>query len=251
MANWKYVAVAFAATAIAGSAHAASLAYDATLAAPGYYNGTGNSSDHFTTNTQGGVELGLGVQYRYTGPQVTPVAGTSTYDVNTGASTTNCGGGNCSLWNYEYSINLGSSGLTLGDITPSLTVLNEANNNVFTVPITFFPDNAGYSGTPGNYSYDSSAASTDLGEQNSENLGFFYVPLFDNTFAFDPLANDTYLFTLSGTVTSTGASIGTVQATVIAGVGATPLPAALPLFASGAVMIGFFTRRRNRNKAAV
>ena len=168
MTNWKYVAAAVAATAIAGSAHAASLAYDATLAPPGYYNGTGNSSDHFTTNTQDGVELGLGVQYRYTGPQVTPIAGTSTYDVNTGTSTTNCGGGNCSLWNYEYSINLGSSGLTLADITPSLTVLNEANNNIFTVPITFFPDNAGYSGTPGNYSYDTSATSTDLGEQNSQ-----------------------------------------------------------------------------------
>jgi hypothetical protein len=62
------------------------------------------------------------------------------------------------------------------------------------------------------------------------------VPLFDNTFAFDPLANDTYLFTLSGAVSSTGASIGTVQATVIAGVGATPIPAALPLFASGFAM---------------
>ncbi len=251
MKIWKYAATAFAATAIAGSAHAVpvSLAYDATLAPPGFYNGTGNSSDHFTTiTTGGGVELGLGVQYRYTGPQVTPDAGTSTYRVNTGISTTNCIG-TCSLWNYEYSINLASSGLTLGDITPSLSVLNVANNDTFTVPITLL-DNTGYSGTSPNYSFHA-ATSTDFGEQNSQNLGFFYVPIIDSNFGFDPLANDTYIFTLSGTVNSTGATIGTVQETVIAGAGATPLPAALPLFASGAGMIGFFARRRKRNAAAL
>ena len=162
----KYAAAAFAATAMVGSAHALPV-YDATLAAPGYYNGTDNSSDHFTTNTAGGIQLGLVFQYRYTGPQVTPDVGTSTYHVNTGISTTNCIG-TCSLWNYEYSINLGSSGLTLGGITTSLTALNVANNDTFTVPMTLL-DNTGYSGTPGNYSFHP-ATSTDLGEQNSRKI---------------------------------------------------------------------------------
>ncbi len=252
MIIWKYAAAAFAATAIVGSAHAlpvsVAVAYDATLAAPGYYNGTGNSSDHFTTSTLGGVELGLGVQYRYTGPQVTPDAGTSTYHVNTGISTTNCVG-SCSLWNYEYSINLGNSGLTLGGITTSLTVLNVANNNTFTVPVTLL-DNTGYSGTPGNYSFHA-ATSTDLGEQNSQNLGFFYVPIFDSSFAFDPLADDTYILTLSGIVNSTGATIGSVQETVVAGLGAaTPLPAALPLFATGLGGLGLLGWHRKRKKPA-
>ena len=248
--NWKYAAAAVAMTAMAGSAQAAT--FDATLAAPGFYNGTGNSSDHFTTNTQGGVELGLGVQYRYTGPQVTPDSGTSTYHVNTGISANPCIG-TCSLWNYEYSINLGTTGLTLGNVTPLLTVLNVANNNTFTVPVTFL-DNTGYSGTSPNYSFHPNVP-TDLGEQNSQNLGFFYVPFFPggSAFAFDPLANDTYIFTLSLTDnTNNNASLGSVQATVIAGEGAaaTPLPAALPLFASGLGGLGLLGWRRKRKKSA-
>ncbi len=235
---------------MAGSAHAATLAFDATLAPPGFYNGSGNSSDHFTTNTQGGVELGLGVQYRFTGPQVTPDANSSIYHVNTGTSSPNCAGGNCSLWNYEYSVNLGTSGLTLSGVTPLLTVLNVANNNTFNVPVTFL-DNTGYSGTSPNFNFHP-AIGTDLGAQNSQNLGFLYVSLLDGGFGFNPLANDTYIFTLSLTDNANNASLGSVQATVIAGEGAaaTPLPAALPLFASGLGGLGLLGWRRKRKKSA-
>jgi len=37
----------------------------------------------------------------------------------------------------------------------------------------------------------------------------------------------------------------------VVGAGAAPLPAALPLFASGAAVLGFFARRRKNNNKAV
>lgn len=243
-------ATLFAGNAFAGSVNSDGLSYDATLASPGYYNGTGNSSDHFTvyTDSDQNLELGLGFVYRYTGPQVTPDAGTSTYRVNTGISSTNCIG-SCAPWNYEFSVNLnllGTSSRVLNDVTTTLSVLNVGNGQTYDVPVGLL-DNSGYGSAGKTSSVD---GSTQWGEQNSQNLGFFYVP---SSFAFDPLADDTYIFTLTVSDSQTEARLGQVSATVIAGAGAavaqTPLPGALPLFASGLAAFGVFAGRRRKQAA--
>jgi hypothetical protein len=228
--------------------------FDTSLAPPGYYNGTGNPNTNFTVSTESGVELGLGVQYRKTGPQVVPDANSSVYHVNTGIYTTPADfcTGICALWNYEYSVNLQVGGanpeLNLSDVTISLDVLNVANGQHLAVPIGLL-DNATY-GPSGENAPFAGNASVDYGLQNSQNLAFSYVPIFSPSFNFDPLADNTYVFTLSVVLNSDSSSLGSVSATVIAGDGAAvPLPAALPLFATGLGGLGWLARRRRKRSS--
>src|SRR5262249_45269735 len=78
---------------------------------------------------------------------------------------------------------------------------------------------------------------TDYGFQNSENLGFLFLSL---ALGFDPNANDTYLVTLS-LHNLAGLDLGSVNEVIVAGSGA-PVPAALPLFASGLGVLGSVAR---------
>ena len=96
----KLIAAGIAATAVMSAAHAATL-YDSPLAAPGVYNGSGNPNEGFTVDTENGIELGLGVQYRKTGPQVHP-SSTNVYNVSTGVYTSppDFCTGVCALWNF-------------------------------------------------------------------------------------------------------------------------------------------------------
>ena len=96
---------------LAASGAYASTMYDTSLAdPPGYYNGSGNPNEGFTVTTEGQTEIGLGVQYRKSGPQVhpTPSIG-SVYEVNNGFYTYS----NdfcfdiCSSWNIEFSPEFG------------------------------------------------------------------------------------------------------------------------------------------------
>ena len=237
----------------AGGANAATV-NDTSLASPGVYYGSGNSGNNtgWATNTSGGIELGLSTNYRYIG-QAAPDVGTNTYHVNTGFY---AGPGGscisvCSLWNFEFSANFGSSGLNLGNVTTSLSMLNVGNGQSITFnPFTLLLDNSAFDGTStrnGNVS-GQQATIADIGFQNSENLAFFggLNPLF----AFDPTANDTYIVTLS--VTDTSGLDLSVDETIIAGAGAaqTPLPAALPLFASGLGGLSLLGWRRKRKAAA-
>ena len=254
---WK-CAVAFAAAAFSvGAAQAAT--FNATLASPGFYNGSGNSSDHFTVETAsaGNVEIGLGVQYRFAPPpgiadaQVTPEVGSNIYHVLTGTSS--CFG-TCSLWNIEYSINTNaqSNGFysPLGNFTVGLDVLNKGNGEHQSIPVSGL-DNA-YYGPSGKHA--TLNASSDYGEQNSQNFGFFpYYGLAGGTynpaFNFNPLAAGDYLVTL--TLLADDTTIASVQAEVIAAAAPTPVPAALPLFASGLGALGFVGWRRKRKAAAL
>ena len=142
----------------------------------GVYTGDGNPNEGFTVNTQNGVELGLGVQYRVTGPQVHPgntVATQDIYHVNTGpytGVTSPCA--TCASWNYEFSINLFGAG-KLQDVSYSIDVLNVGNNRHISYPASAL-DNTGWNGSE---NLASANTTTDYGAQNSQNLGFFYVSL--------------------------------------------------------------------------
>ena len=74
------------------------LTYDTSLAAPGYYNGTGNANSNFTVATNGNIELGLSAILRHVGP-IDPGAGNNIYTVPAGNS------GSLALWNFEFSVN--------------------------------------------------------------------------------------------------------------------------------------------------
>jgi hypothetical protein len=234
-----------------GAASATTI-YDTALAPPGMYNGNGNPNEHFTVETTGNIELGIGVQYRNTGPQVTPDAGTATYHVNTGIYTNPADfcSGTCALWNYEFSVNTNASGgavyTPLSTYSVSLDVLNIANGEHQSVPVTFL-DNA-YYGPLGEHTTSDPA---DYGLQNSQNLAFDYSIFQNPLFGFDPTANGEYLVTLSLAAGNT--PIASLQARIIAGDGlapsAAPLPGALPLFASGLGMLGFIAHRRKRKMA--
>ena len=223
----KLFAGAVIATAMAGSgANADTVNYDTALAPPGYYNGSGNANAGFTTNTTpSGVELGLGVNLQFLG--VVHPTSTNIYNVPTGIST-----GTAATWDFEYSVNLGASGLQVGGISSLLTVLNTANGQ----SIAFNPGSVGDNATNGT-----------VGFQNAENLGFAFVSFFFPLFGFDPNAIDTYVVTLSAQI-NTGGSLGSVSEIINAV--ATPLPAALPLFAGGLGVMGLLARRRKRKAIA-
>ena len=222
-----------------GGANAATV-YDTSLAAPGVYFGTGNLGTNFgwTVNTISGVELGLTTIHSFAGA-LNPTAN-NVYNVPTG----NAGPAhtNRAYWNFDFSVNLQGAGLTIGDVTPTLTVQNLGNGTQISGnPLLAFPDTQGF-GTGGR---DSPYAAGDFAFQNSENLVFGqFAPLL-----FDENLNDTYLITLA--LSDRSGFVGSVNEFVVVGTGATPLPAALPLFASGLGALGLLGRRRKKKAAAL
>ena len=181
------------------------------------------------------IELGLGVNIRFVGP-VHPTS-SNVYDVADGFSTVPL-----AKWNFEYSVNLGNSGCTPGEVNTRLTITNLENFEAFSFDPFTIPDNAHFDGTTTHNG--GGALPTDIEFQNSENLCFF--PL-GPAFGWDPAATGSYLITLA-LVNEAGAPIFSVEEQI----NATPIPATLPLFAGGAGLLGFFARRRKiKNKTAV
>lgn len=249
----KIIASVSCLIAVSTAANAGTLNDTSLASPPGVYYGSGNTglNTGWATNTSNGVELGLSTNYRYIG-QVAPDAGTNTYHVNTGLYAGPGGTciGVCALWNFEFSVNLGNSGSNLGNVSTSLSILNVGNGQTITFdPFNLLADNSAFDGSNtrnGNTS-GQQAINTDVGFQNSENLAFFGA--LNPSFAFDPTADDTYIITLAMTE-PTGFSLS-VDETIIAGAGVaqTPLPATLPLFASGLGGLGLLSWRRKRKAA--
>lgn len=188
----------------------AATAYDADLASPGWYDGTGNPNGGFTVTTDNGIELGLRAKYRHN-PAVIH-SSDNNYTVVAGPETLATSGGNVSApnraaWNYEFSINLGTSGYTLSNIIAELTISDlNAGTSITVDPLTHWSDNA----TSGN-----------VGAQNSQNATFGDFPL--NAipgYTFDMNAINTYTFTLDVRDSSR-----TLLASDTINVNAVPLPA--------------------------
>src|SRR5665213_1135241 len=157
------------------------LLFNTSLATPpGVYHGVGNTNVGYTTLTtggglsEGGIELGLGVQTHGVGiGNFLAAPGTANYTVSSGPG--------LASWNFDYSVNLGTSGGTLASIAgiTSLTILDQTTNHTFTLNPATQTDDAGLhpDGTTVNGSNNGSnpgfAVGTDIGLQNSENIGFF------------------------------------------------------------------------------
>lgn len=231
----KLLAVATVLAMGAVSANASSVTtYDANLVVPGFYNGTGNPNGGFTvtTTTDTGIELGLRAKYRYNGAVIN--SPDNTYSVVAGHGTLATSGNNhaattAAAWNYEFSINLGSSGYTLSDVVAELAV-TDANANgglgqtVTVNALTHWTDDA----TFGN-----------VGAQNSENLSFGDSPLAG---IFDLNAIDTYTFTLTVKDANTGGLLA--SDTIVVNTTPLPTPALSGLLLLGAVG-GYLKLKRN------
>lgn len=235
--RFGYAMAAAAALLLAPQAAWCTTMYDTSLASPGFYAGSGNPNSGFTVNTANGVEIGLGVHYRY-GASVPPSPTTgSVYTVQDGGQP--CYSTTCALWNFDFSVNLQASGsnvLTLSDITSQMTITNVRTGSFLTFDPLSIADNAGWNGSK---NVAVSNLSTDWGFQNSENLAFFPI-------TFNPYLAGTYNIAFS-VQDLQGNSLGSVSETI----NAVPEPATIALFGAGLVgLLGFGLMRRRKNRAA-
>lgn len=134
--------------AFAGLASATSINYDANLGTNGFYNGSGNTGDHFTTLDDGNLQLALKIVNRYTGaPVIVPNGNNYDYNDNPNTDTTSSHG----QWGFEFSIdtrNGGGTG-TIGDYNYTLDILDNTTGTHAAVGV-FNPlaihDSASYDG---------------------------------------------------------------------------------------------------------
>jgi hypothetical protein len=196
--------------------------YDNSLAAPGFYNGTGNANSNFTVATNGNMELGLSATLRFIGP-IDPGAGSNIYTVPTGTS------GGDALWNFGFSVNTDRYGLGAGFL----------DNYTYLLSILALTHNTWVSGDPLSIKYNSfySTGGIKRGFQNSENISFAGS-------LFDPNANDSYQITLSAFQAGLAVDSVTIE------VNAVPEPSTVGLLAVLLLGLGIAARKRRSSSCA-
>jgi hypothetical protein len=232
-----------------GAALADTLLFNTSLATPpGEYHGIGNQNLGYTTITtgagvtEGGIELGLGVQTHGIGGNFLAAPGTANYTVSAGSTVAQP---TLALWNFDYSVNLGNSGQTIASILSgtSLTVLNQTTGLSISFNPAAITDNAGLhanGGTVNGSNAQGFAVGTDVGFQNSENLGFNLDPAHNAAFAFNPSALDSYLITLSVDGVSVSEQVNAV-----------PEPSTWAMMILGFAGVGFMAYRRKSKPALI
>jgi hypothetical protein len=240
----KLAALAGVAVAASAGIAGAATVNDTTLASPpGVYFGSGNINSHFSVTTENGVEIGQQALERFVGP-VTPTG--NLYAVDVGATTVP--GKTGSWWGFVFSVNLGSTGLILHDVSATLTMTDVVNGTTGSFDLQLIPDNAGYDGS----SFDNPAVDTDIAFQNSEALSFASIAAALGDPGYNINANNTYIFTLdvdriACPVDTTTCDLNLAQNTIVvqAGTGApVPEPISIALFGAGLIGMGFAQRKR-------
>lgn len=210
------LSTAAALLAVAISPASAGVVYDADLAAPGVYYGTGNTNGHFVVDTENGVEIGIRA-HLYKAGNITPIG--NLYQAPTGLYNATH-----AFWNFDFSVNPGT--LSLAGTTALITITDLGTGTVMSFDPSLIADNA-HSGN---------------GYQNSENLQFGFLGPSYNAFA-----NDTYKFDF----TLTGGSLQTplaAEAFVQIGSGV-PEPSTWAMLILGFAGIGFMAYRRKSKPA--
>jgi hypothetical protein len=241
-------AVGIAAVLAGGPAFADVITTDDTpLAGPGVYFGTGNNNAGFTTATDNsnGVTIALGAEIRGPTPAggailPTPTTGSMTYVAPTGSNATS-GGAPLALWNYEFSVNMGNTGLTLADITSATVTVSTplvGGSQPFVLNAAQLTDNfIASSNAPGGGTVSVGSIASlpgGVGFQNSENIGFA---------GFNPFAVTAFDITLNLAL-DTGETLSVTEQ-----VNAVPEASTWAMMIMGFFGIGFLAYRR-RNQAA-
>lgn len=222
---------AMAAPALAGSV----TTFDSSLSA-GVVVGSGIPNSNFVvnTNTDNGVQTGIKALERFVGdlpnsgnryfaqPGESPVSGAAGAPADPGTAS----------WNYLYSVDLGTTGLTFGDVSVNVAIDFDpavGNSNVFEFELV---------SALAAQSIDITGLSL---FQDSQNLGFgFWQTLGDPDIqAFDPFARGEYTMSVEVVLNSNGESLSSVDMAV----SIVPLPHAAGMGLAGLAILGVRRRR--------